>query len=207
MKGKLQAAICGAALMLSSCAYVQTHKNVEEMSIYYEGQVLNTNNLELYRSGKSWYITAQQARFKMSYPIVHDEVFRRTDNKPTFKLVPHEENCTIYHPISDQAAEVLRRADGYFDLQGLADEVKRTPGSWVVSLPGAQRYGISAEIAGKDHLFIEEKRVPKDTPTLNKALGKLDFIVFDIPATLVYNVAIPFMAPFVFFYEFLTESD
>ena len=39
-----------------------------------------------------------------------------------------------------------------------------------------------------------------------KILKNIDLIVIDVPGTLVYNVAIPFAAPFVFFYEFYHDK-
>ena len=206
MKRMLQLALLSAGLFLSSCAYVQTHKNVEEMSTHYEGQMLNAATMELYESGGAWYISAAKARFKLSYPIVHDEVFRKSFEQPSFRLI-HADEQMVYHPISSHAAQILRQSDGYFELKGLAEEIQRTPGAWVSHLPaGAVKHAIAADIAGNPHQYMEELRIPREKPIGDMILGKLDFVVVDIPATLAYNVAIPFMAPFVFFYEFFQES-
>ena len=199
MQCKLQ--IASVCLLLSSCAYMQTHKNVEEANTHYEGQVLSTDTVGLYRSGSKWYLSAQSAKFRLEYPTVHDEVFRKNNSEPTFKLLSINEG-RIYHPISAHAAEILQRRDGYFELNGLAQEVQTTPGEWQTTLPGAQRYGIAADISGTHKYYIEQKRIPQEIPQADKILGMLDFIVVDIPGTVVYNVAIPFMAPFVFFSEF-----
>ena len=51
-----------------------------------------------------------------------------------------------------------------------------------------------------------KNRVPEKKPIWSRALGKADLVLVDFPATLVYNVAIPIMAPFVFFYEFTHED-
>lgn len=205
MNGKLQAGILSASMLVSSCAYVQTHKNVEEQSTYYEGKVLSTENVRLYRQDGKWYLAAERAKFRLTYPNVHDEVFRRNMTEPKFKLLELDEQI-MYHAISSHAAEILQRRDGYFKLDALAEEIQRTPGEWLEELPGAQQHVILAEIAGSHKYYIKQRRVPEKTPIVDKALGTLDFIVVDIPATVAYNVAIPFMAPFVFFYEFSQEQ-
>ena len=192
--------------MLSSCAYIQTHKNVEEIGSYFNGQVFNRDQIALYQSGDQWYISATQALFKLRYPMVHDSVFRKYDENPTYKLTRKGPHSTVYHPISAATAEVLRRPDGYFQLTALAEEVQKTPGAWVKELPHAQQYAITAMLDEPKQAYLEENRVPKKKPIYSYILGKLDFIAIDIPATLAYNVAIPFMAPFVFFYEFTTED-
>ena len=37
-------------------------------------------------------------------------------------------------------------------------------------------------------------------------LSTLDEVIIDWPGTILYNLAIPVMAPFVFFHEFLDEK-
>lgn len=206
MKRALYAFILCLGLLLSSCAYVQTHKNVEEIGSFFEGQVLDTRTLGLYKQNNQWYLAATKARFKLSYPVVHDSIFRRNDFSPEFKLLPTQNDKLIYHPISEYAAQILQKSDGYFQLRALGDEIHRNGGEWVEQLPGAVRVPIAAEIGGKPTFFMEEKRVPEKKPVWSKALGKLDLVFIDTPATIIYNVAIPFMAPFVFFYEFSHED-
>lgn len=205
MRGKLQAAILSASVLMSSCAYVQTHKNIEEQSTYYEGKVLSTDTIRLYHRGGKWYISAEMAHFRLSYPAVHDDVFRKGMNDPSFKLIERYPQ-TMYHAISAQAAEILQRRDGYFKLNALADEIKRTSGPWLEELPGAQQRSILAEIAGTHKYYIKQRRIPDEPPMADKVLGKIGFVIIDIPATVAYNIAIPFMAPFVFFYEFAQEQ-
>lgn len=193
-------------LMISSCAYVQTHKNVEELGSYFEGELLDANSMSLHKKGDQWYLSAHKAKFKLSYPIVHDSVFRRNDFSPEFKLIRSHNSEVIYHPISSYAAQILQKTDGYFQLRGLADEIHRTPGKWVSDISGSQQYPIVAEIGGKQVFYMEERRIPEKKLFLSKALGKIDLIAIDMPATIIYNVAIPIMAPFVFFYEFSTTD-
>lgn len=206
MRKVLPALMIGIGLALSSCAYVQTHKNVEEIGSYYEGGVLDAKTMGLYKRGGVWYLSAYKAQFKLSYPVVHDSVFRRNDFSPEFRLMDTPGREVIYHPISASAADVLLSGDGYFQLRALSDEIHRTPGEWTTDLAGAQKYPILAEIGGKQIYYMEEKRVPANKPLVSKILGKLDFVIVDIPSTIVYNVAIPVMAPFVFFYEFTHED-
>lgn len=206
MKKMLRWVLLCAVLVLNSCAYVQTHKNVEELGSYYEGQVLSKSTAGLFSYGGQWYLAAQKARFKLSYPTVHDSVFRRNDYAPTFNLIDDAHRETVYHRISAEAASILMQPSGYFELSALADEISRTPGAWLSSLPGAQKHTIMADIGGKSNHYIETQRVPEKTPVAIKALGMIDLIAVDAPLTVAYNVAIPVMAPFVFFYEFITTD-
>lgn len=203
----LQGAMVSAALLLSSCAYVQTHKNVQEMSTYYEGHLLDSSTIGLYEHQGKWYLSARRAQYKLKYPIVHDEVLRKGDETPKFKLINTDTIHTIYHPISDTAAQILKRSDGYFRLKGLAEEINRTPGGWTDNLPGATKHFIAADIAGPSHFYMEDKRVPDEPPMSDEILSKIDFVLVDVPGTLVYNVAIPIMAPFIFFQEFFENQS
>lgn len=191
-------------MLCSSCAYIQTHKNVEEMGSYYTGHLLAREQIELVKSRGQWYIGAEAARFRLKYPMLHDSVFRKLGNYPSFEKISWK-GQTEYHPISSYVAGVLQNPTGYFDMQGLAQEIAKTPGTWGKSLPDKQRYSIQAELPSKP-FQMEEHRVPEKKKPLALLLGKLDFIVIDIPGTLLYNTAIPLMAPFVFFYEFYHEN-
>lgn len=203
MKSKLS--IIGVSIALSSCAYLQTHKNVEQAHTHYDGQILRADTMELHRSGDTWYLSARRAKYRLVYPIVHDEVFRKFDTEPSFHLLENSSE-NIYHPISAASAQVLQRRDGYFTLNALAADIKRTPGTWVMDLPNAQRHNIEAEVTGTRKCYMEQQRIPQETPSMDKTLGYLDFVFVDIPGTLLYNVSIPLMAPFVFFSEFLSDD-
>ena len=206
MRKALQAIVICLGLITSSCAYVQTHKNIEQAGNYYDGEILDTNTMGLYKQGDQWYLSAKKARFRLHYPIVHDSVFRKNDYSPKLEIISSAGTDTVYHPISSSSAQVLQRHDGYFQLQALAEDITRTPGQWTNHLPHAQQYPISAEIGGPQTHRMEGNRMVSRASFVHKALGKLDLIFVDIPATLVYNVAIPIMAPFVFFYEFTNED-
>lgn len=203
MKGMLRTIWLCVGLMLSSCAYMQTHKNVAEIGSYYEGHILSTRSMELYQYKGQWYLSANQARFKLEYPIVHDSVFRRNDYTPS--LVPlHVAPQKVYHAISPSSAAILQRRDGYFQLSTLAEDIRRTPGEWVHSLPNARRHAILAVIDGEQTTHIKGARVPSKPLISSRILSNLDLVFIDAPATAIYNVAIPIMVPFVFFYEFIT---
>ena len=148
MKRGTKAAVAVSIGLLSSCAYVQTHKNVEEMGSYFEGEVLDTRDMGLYKKDGRWYISATKAKFKVHYPVVHDSVFRRNDYSPKYELLNTHKQTVVYHPISTYAANILQKSDGYFQLRALGDEIYRTEGAWVEQLPGAARVPISAEIGG-----------------------------------------------------------
>lgn len=199
-------AVILSACLLSSCAYMQTHKNVEEWGCRYRGGELTKEQLGLYHGNGQWYLSAPAATFKKDYPIIHDSVFRKGDNHPHHVLVKGTEEGTAYFPISAGTALVLQRTDGYAQLSSLAEEIKSRQQEPVFQLPSAQRFPIRAEIDanGKEPVNLVGKRSPESTPLVNQALSKLDFVVIDIPGTLAYNVAIPFMAPFVFFREFIS---
>lgn len=197
-------AVC--SLTLSSCAYMQTHKNVRERGCYYEGQLLpppSQEALSLYRKGGEWYLAARKAQFRLKYPVVYDSVFRTYDNEPRHQLLSDgQSHEVVYHPISAGTAAVLQRADGYAELETMAEELRTTPGEWTASLPGAVSYPVRAQIVGDRAVTLLGKRHPSQIPLSNRILSQVDRVLIDFPGTLVYNVSIPFMAPFVFFREF-----
>lgn len=196
------------SFLLPSCAYMQTHKNVEEWGCHYEGGQLQKGELALYAKDGQWYLSAPKARFEKHFPVIHDSVFRKGNNEPRHELIAGSEGGMAYFPISAGTASVLQRADGYADLSLLATEIKSRQQEPLFRLPGASRHPIRAEIdaTGKGYANLVGKRTPETTPAINKALSTMDFIIVDIPGTLAYNVAIPFMAPFVFFHEFLSND-
>ncbi len=209
MKWTVRSVITLIFLVLStSCAYLQTHKNVEEIGAHYQGYLLNKKEIKVYQRKETgeWYVNARRAKFNLSYPVVHDSVFRRKDDSPTFEIESVEDHF-VYHPIRESTAKILTRADGYMNLDVLAEDIQRGDTEWMDSLPNVNEQDVKAELAGKMTFQIPGTRVPFKKPLYAHILGKADFIVVDIPGTLVYNVAIPFMAPFVFFYEFTTSDD
>lgn len=198
------------ALLLPSCAYVQTHKDVEEWGCRYQGGELKQENLELFAQDGKWYLSSSSSTFKKDYPWVHDSVFRRNDYQARYIPIDSDgQQGRAYFRISEGTAHVLQRADGYAELSSLGNEINEFKEKPLFSLAGATRYPIRAQIAhspDQKRPVVISKREPEKTPLLNQVLGKMDFVVVDIPLTVAYNVAIPVMAPFVFFYEFSTED-
>lgn len=195
---------------LSSCAYVQTRKQIEELGCEYEGKQLSVkqgNKLnKVYHQGNTWYLAAENVRLKKSYPLVHDSVLFTGNNAPEYRKIENSEEGISYHPISAGTAAVLQRGDGYATTDTLAAELTSTPGAWVSTLPNATAYEIKAEIPDNGCHTIAGMRQPQETPMANQVLGALDFVFIDIPATAAYNAAIPFAAPFVFFGEFIKND-
>lgn len=200
-------------LFMNSCAYVQTHKQVEEWGCCYDGKLINNENSStwnIYKCDGKWYLPAQKVVLTKDYPAIKDTLLFSENNDPVYTIKEdNDSTCISYHPISAGTAEVLMRADGYAILQDLAEEIKATPGEWRDSLPGAKKYTIKAQIEDRHNTvakLIAGQRTPVETPVINDVLSKLDFIIVDVPGTVIYNVAIPFMAPFKFFSEFLSND-
>lgn len=207
MDGMLKAIIAIVALMLCSCAYVQTHKNIKEKGNYIDGYVLSMSNIGLYKSNGQWYLSAQRGKFKQHYPAIHDTIFLRDTMKSELQMISSPANAeTTYHPISASAAGILQREDGYYQLPALADEIQRTTGEWVNVIAPAQRYEIRAEIEDDKPFYMEERRVLAKQSAMRNVLGVLDLVFVDVPATILYNISIPIMAPFVYFHEILNDD-
>ena len=208
VKWLLRFAALSALFVLNSCAYMQTHKNVEELGSYYEGYVLNCQDLRVYHNPtiKKWYINAHPAHLKLHYPSIHDSVFRRSDNLSSFREIQVMPDF-VYFPISESTAQVLLRKDGYIQIEVLADEIQKSFGSVVEKNSTLKSHSILAQIDGNKSFQISSGiRVPSQKNLINQVLSKVDLILVDVPGTLAYNVAIPFVAPFVFFNSFLREN-
>ncbi len=193
----------GLLLLVTSCAYVQTHKNVEERERSYRGHHLTTPTA-VYSRGGQWYLAALPADFRKHYPTVHDTVFQGQE-EAHMRLVGKSGNTPAYQRISEGTARVLMREDGYAELQTLADELRSSPGEWKSSLPGAKAHPVRAQLVGEPAAIIP----PTEKTELSfgtRALSSLAFTFVDVPGTVLYNVAIPLAAPVVFFRDFLSED-
>lgn len=205
-------------LSLSSCAYVQTHKNLQEFFVNRQGDEL-TAPLKLGNIGGSWYVCAKVCTGGVTkkFPTVYDEILLNGNNEPHFQPVgtpgaavggmdkPH----TAAWPISSGTAMVLMREDGYATLDTLADEMLRNRAGRLDVLPrGMQFYPVKAQIAGTEKAAYL-LRGADTKPELNlaeTAVVQAERVLIDWPLTAAYNCAIPFMAPVVFFYQFVTED-
>ena len=196
------------ALCLSSCAYLQTHKNIQEAFHEYEGYRL-VEPLKLYSAGGAWYLAVQRETMELHYPVLHDSIFLENDYEPRYSTTKVHEGVQ-YHRISGGTAQVLLRNDGYYTLPSLFEEMNSMNTEPVSSLPaGARQHTILARVdAHTSHSVAKTtKRIPESTPVLANALAGLDFVCVDFPCSVAYNVAIPVMAPFVFFHDFIAGDD
>lgn len=192
------------SVLLSSCAYMQTHKNIEESFQQHTGYQLEPD-FQLYKSGARYYLALNQVSLRKHYPTIHDSIFLKGKNAPVLEQVDGS-TSRIYKEISRGTATVLQQADGYADLTVLRDELNSHPTPWEKRLPaGASVCNIRAEIAGKPISWIEENSSSELAGSV-KLLSAIDQVIIDWPCTILYNAAIPVMAPFVFFHDFLTEE-
>ncbi len=191
-------------LFLSSCAYMQTHKNIEEGFREHTGYTLSSG-LELYRAGGAYYLAAQKKQLRIHYPVIYDSIFLSRNNDPEYRSIGNNTEC-VYRQISTGTALVLQRADGYADLNVVRDELQNNAAQWLTSLPAnAQKCKINAEIIGTSVTWPEAETAT-EAPLGIRVLSTTDQVLVDWPGTLLYNIAIPVMAPFVFFHEFLNEQ-
>ena len=200
--------LLAVALCLSSCAYIQTHKNVQEAFHEYEGYRL-VEPLKLYSASGAWYLAIQPETMRLHYPVLHDSILLENDYEPQYRTVKVHGNMH-YHRISSGTAHVLLRNDGYYTLQSLFEEMNSMNTEPITSLPaGAQQHTIQARVDAYASRSVSKavKRNPESTPIVANALAGLDFICVDLPCSVAYNVAIPVMAPFIFFYDFISGDD
>lgn len=203
-----------AALAFSSCAYVQTHRNVQESFTYYDGQRLEAPLLLVQYQG-IWYIAAHECEqgLRLRYPNVYDSVLGSSaSNEPSWHRVEEQGRGAIcYWPISAGTASVLMREDGYVSLPILRDEMLKHADARLSHLPkGAVQHAVRAHMdvpheTQEDAVYlIGEKHADDSLPV--RALVQTDRVLVDWPLTLMYNCAIPFMAPVIFFRDFLNED-
>lgn len=189
-------------VQLSSCAYMQTHKNIEEAQIIRTGYELTTD-IKLYRAAGNYYIAVSRQQLRKQYPAIHDSIFLTENNTPCWHRAG-ENDSTVYFRISSHTASVLQMQSGYASLDVLADELKTNP--IVDYLPaGATQCRVNAEITGKNTLW-EAAETIDNRSVFTHIISAVDQVCIDWPGTIIYNAAIPVMAPFVFFHQFLNEN-
>lgn len=199
-------------LNLSSCAYVQTHENVQEFFMKREGDEL-TAPLRLGKVGSSWYLCTRSCAGGVAkrYPVVHDEIFLDGNNEPQLREGQGavSKKVRAAWPISAGTATVLMREDGYATFETLADEMLRNRAGRLDLLPRTmQFYPVKAQIVGaeKPTYLLKDADAEPDLSLAQKALVQADRVLVDWPLSIAYNCAIPVMAPFVFFKQFLSED-
>lgn len=206
------AAFVLSLLSLSSCAYMQTHKCLEENFCRYSGYELESPlYLTMYKGQP--YLVAEKTALHKSYPIVHDTIFFTDNNEPVYEKMPNGTPVRVMHRISAGTATVLQRGDGYADWETLCDELRSTPGDWVPLPAGQGRLPVLAMIdtkpcrAGEQHCRTIVEKADEENrrlPVGVRVLSAVDRCLIDWPGTVLYNVSIPVMAPFVFFRDFLS---
>lgn len=199
------------SLLLASCAQVQTHRSVREWGTTYEGIALDPPRV-LYTQGDRSYLSVNCHRMEKDYPILRDKIFLTQQNgEPEIQILHPTSDAQprlMYVPLTTSTAQVLTHEQGYCTMDVLLDEVKSHMGEARESLPGARQQPVRALVDGKRTLYaFEETRSPKKPSMAQVWLSRVDRAVIDAPATLLYNVSIPVMEPFVFFYEFFTDDD
>lgn len=200
-------------ISLSSCAYVQTHRNVEESFNRYDGSSLELP-LYLVQVGQQWYLPAYHCEGGLikHYPSVYDSVLLKTDNiPPTWNTEAGQgRGVIVYYPISSGTATVLMREDGYATLDLLRDELQQRQQSCLRQLPaGARKHAVLAHIQSSDEdsvYLIGEKLQDGGNRSSVQMFVWADRLLVDVPLTLAYHAAIPLMAPVLFFKEFFNEE-
>lgn len=201
-----------ACLMLSSCAQLQTRRNVTELGADYEGIVCDPPRVLYVQGGRS-YVKVYVRRLEKRYPVLRDKVFfSEQKSEPSYSILQsadsEEKVSHLYLPLSASTADVLRRENGYSSMDVLMKELIAGRDQAKTSLPGAVAVPVRALVDGERSLHaFESTRNPAKPGMALQALSKLDLVFVDVPGTLLYNVAIPVIEPFVFFKRFFTEED
>lgn len=189
------------SVLLSSCAYMQTHKNINQQQSGYSLKPA----LELYRAGDAYYLAVEKHQIEVHYPIIYDSIFLTGNNNPHLEIC-NTRGDKLYRKISQGTALVLQHKTGYADIAVLSDELKNNPSPWLSTLPAqAKRCNICAEITGTAETWLDTENTASSSLS-TQAASTLVQVCVDWPGTILYNAAIPIMAPFVFFYEFLNEE-
>lgn len=192
--------------ILSSCAYVQTHRNVAEAFRSKPGYSLQLPIEQGTQQGKN-YLLGHRETLRKEHPNIFDSVLLTDNNEVQWHSIERGNACLL--PISDGTAIVLKRRDGYAYTDSLLDEIR-------LEIQNGQRPMISETTPATHQVMAQVDMLPQQTlylddPTIPDAklpfpaelLVQADRVFIDWPLTIVYNAAIPLMAPVIFFYEFL----
>lgn len=199
-------------LLLSSCAYVQTHRNLAELFREKPGYSLQVPIAQSTQQGKN-YLRGHCETLRKHYPNIHDSVLLTSNNEIRWCSTEQGSECLL--PISSGTATVLRQQDGYAYYNTLLDEIQSEirKGHQPITvqqgktLPAAHRIAGQVDGQQQDEQYIEDPTAPDVSLSFpEELLVQTDRVLIDWPLTLAYNVAIPMMAPFVFFSEFLSNE-
>ncbi len=197
-----------ATSLLSSCSYMQLHKNVEQYGDYYEGFEADVPQI-VYESKGKWYLKGKKYHLRYDYPLIYDTVFLEGGKPQLVHVGPSLGDA--YLEISHGTSIALRERSGYATLPILQRELQEIGSTPLDSLASnAIEYKIHAEIPHADHpIRVTHADIHTSKSSVTTALSYATLVFVDIPGTLVYNIAIPVMAPFYFFsdtYEDFTQG-
>ncbi len=195
-------------MSISSCAYMQTHKQIESQAEICRGFCVEKPSI-VYSHGGNWYLKVRPVALRKEYPLVYDSIMLTENNAPVLREIPNSEaSSAMYVSLSSGTAKVLMRADGYAMLSTLRDELSE--GQIITTSAGMRPHNIAATIDTKGVKSPGAyciKSTQNSAGMGNKVLRNTSLILVDAPGTLLYNVAIPVMAPFIFFNDFFSEKS
>lgn len=185
---------------------MQSYKNIQYSDVLLEGYELAQPEF-IYQSYGKWYVQCHHYIYKKHFPLVHDTIFHDTAHISYSKR--DDALKSSFHPISQSTATVLLRYTGFSSLDVIAQEIKDKPYKVAFHLPHAQKFKVKAKF---DELSPEQEsalvtitEAPQPS-SFWRALSYADFIFIDIPGSVAYNVAIPFMAPYYFFKNIAADA-
>lgn len=193
-------------LLMPSCVYVQTHKNMEQI-----GSTTPMGKLErdcLYRVGDDWCLRAHEVNTKLDYPVIRDEAFTGNTRPPIVSEAGPLSDEPIYIPVSEGTAAVMQREDGYVHIGDLVSEMERFKRHYTAEQARGRvrpAGAIRAESAGENGAVFVNLGKPSSPSAVGSVLGTADLVLVDTPATLAANALLPVIAPFYFFVDFLSH--
>ena len=204
--------VVGVLGTLNSCAYTQFNKQITEKATVYNGFAVELP-LSLYSSQGGWYVKVRKLEIQKIKPFVHDSIMLTDTSKEGLGTPKPFSHYTEYQyiKISDGTAAVLQRTDGYATLETLCDELKAGYAQGCVSeLPDSMQHRVCAQIKTEQGnvAYVSADGQPIRKPGMGtKVLSKVALVCVDVPGTVIYNVSMPIMAPFIFFKDFLSNND
>lgn len=201
----------GVVGTLNSCAYTQFNKQITEKATVYNGFAVELP-LSLYSSQGGWFVKVRKLEVQKIKPFVHDSIMLTNTSKEALGTPKPFSYYTEYQyiKISDGTAAVLQRTDGYATLETLCDELKAGYQQGCLSeLPDSMQHRVHAQIKTEQGniAYVAADGQPIRKPGMGtKVLSKAALVCVDVPGTVIYNVSMPIMAPFIFFHDFITDK-
>ena len=201
----------GVVGTLNSCAYTQFNKQITEKATVYNGFAVELP-LSLYSSQEGWFVKVRKLEVQKIKPFVHDSIMLTDRSKESLGTPKPFSHYTEYQyiKISDGTAAVLRRTDGYATLETLCDELKAGyKQGCIAELSDCIQHRVYAQIKTEQGniAYVAADGQPIRKPGVGtKVLSKAALVCVDVPGTVIYNVSMPIMAPFIFFHDFLSEK-